>query len=118
MTDSNKQLDTLLTALEEKKKNIMAAALVAKQEFLDALENVEEKIEDIDTDSLKMRLTLAKLKVLEEWDDIEEKIENLGGKTLEIAKSSEDEVKEGWEKAKQVAGDIEQRISNFFSRNV
>lgn len=115
MSDTNKQLDTLLNALDEKKKTIQAAALAAKQEFLEALDNVEEKIDDIDTDSLKMRLTLAKLKVQEEWDEVEEKIENLGNKTKEIAQSSEEDVKEGWQKAKQIAGDIEKRITQFFT---
>lgn len=120
--DMKKHLDDLLDAVEEKKKNLQASAIVAKNEFLETLDNLEEKvedkIEDIDTDSLKMKLTLAKLKILEEWDEIEDKIDNLGGKAKEIAESSEDEIKEGWESVKELAGNIEDKISKFFSKNV
>jgi hypothetical protein len=115
MSNTDKQLEALLDAVEEKKKSIQAAALIAKTEFLDALDAVEDKIDDIDTDSLKMRLVLAKLKVQEEWDEIEEKLEGLGGKAKEIAESSEDEIKDGWESTKKIAGDIEQRITKFFT---
>ncbi len=120
--DMKKHLDDLLDAVEEKKKNLQASAILAKNEFLETLDNLEEKvedkIEDIDTDSLKMKLTLAKLKILEEWDEIEDKIDNLGGKAKEIAESSEDEIKEGWESVKELAGNIEDKISKFFSKNV
>lgn len=115
MSDTDKQLDALLAAVEEKKKSIQAAALIAKAEFLNALDSVEEKVDDIDTDSIKMRLVLAKLKIQEEWDEIEEKLEGLGGKAKEIANSSEDEVKEGWASTKEIAGNIEKRIKKFFA---
>ena len=120
--DIKKHLDDLLDAVEKKKKSLQASAVVAKNEFLESLDNLEEKVEDkikdIDTDSLKMKLTLAKLKILEEWDEIEDKIDNLGGKAKEIAESSEDEIKEGWESVKELAENVEEKISKFFSRNV
>ncbi len=117
-----KQLDELLSAVEEKKKSIQSSAIIAKNEFLDKLEtlseSVEEKIDDIDTDTIKMKLTLAKLKILEEWDEIEDKISNLGSKAKEIAEASEDEVKEGWESVKDFAENVEEKITKFFTRNV
>jgi len=120
--DIKKQLDELLKAVEEKKKTIQASAIVAKNEFLEKLDTLEDKVDDtlddIDTDAIKMKLTLAKLKVLEEWDEIEEKISTLGDKAKEIAEASEDEVKEGWETVKELAGNVEEKISKFFSRNV
>ena len=120
MSDLKKQLDDLLEAVEDKKKTLQASAIVAKNEFLDAVDNledkVEDKIDDVDTDALKMRLTLAKLKIQEEWDELEEKMDSLGEKAKEIAESSEDEIKEGWSTMKELAGDLEDKISKFFSR--
>ncbi len=120
MSDLKKQLDDLLTAVEEKKKTMQASAIVAKNEFLEKLDNLEEKVEDqtedIDTDALKMRLTLAKLKIQEEWDELEDKMEHLGGKAREIAESSEDEIREGWQAMKELAGNIEDKLSKFFSK--
>jgi len=120
MSDLKKQLDDLLTAVEEKKKTMQASAIVAKNEFLEKLDNLEEKVEDqtedIDTDALKMRLTLAKLKIQEEWDELEDKMEHLGGKAREIAESSEDEIREGWQSMKELAGNIEDKLSKFFSK--
>lgn len=115
MNDTHKQLDALFAAVEDKKKTVQAAALIAKVEFLEALDTIEDKFEDIDKDTLKMKLLLAKLEVLEEWDEVEEKLEGFGDKAREIAKSSEEEVKKGWNSTKELKGDIEKRISKFFS---
>jgi len=115
MSDTSKQIDALLAAAEDKKKSVQAAAKIAKIEFLNALDDLEDKYEDIDKDALKMKLLLAKLKVLEEWDEIEEKLEGFGDKAKEIAKSSEEEVKKGWDSTKNLKGDIEKRIKKFLS---
>ncbi len=115
MSDTHKQLEVLFAAVDEKKKSVQAAAMIAKVEFLDALDGIEDKIEGIDKDALKMKLLLAKLKVLEEWDEIEEKLEGFGDKAREIAKSSEEEVKKGWDASKELKGDIEKRIRKFLS---
>ena len=103
-----------LAAAEDKKKSVQAAAKIAKIEFLNALDDLEDKYEDIDKDTLKMKLLLAKLKVLEEWDEIEEKLEGFGSKAKEIAKSSEEEVKKGWDSTKNIKGDIEKESKNSF----
>jgi len=115
MHETSKKLDAFLDAVDDKKKSVQAAALVAKTDFLSALDSVEEKFEDIDKDALKMKLLLAKLKVLEEWDEIEEKLEGFGDKAREIAISSEDDVKKGWESTKELKGDIEKRIRKYLS---
>jgi len=115
MHETSKKLDALLDAVEDKKRSVQAAALLAKTEFLSALDGVEDKYDDIDKDALKMKLLLAKLKVLEEWDEIEEKLEGFGHKAREIAISSEEEVKKGWDSAKELEGDIEKRIKKFLS---
>ena len=115
MSNTRKQLDALIAAVEDKQKSVQAAALIAKTKFLDSLDGVEDKIEDIDKDALKMKLLLAKLKVLEEWDEIEEKLEGFGDKAREIAQYSEEEAKKGWDATKELTDDIEKRISKFFS---
>ena len=120
MKDTNQQLDDLLTAVEDKKKNIQDASSQAKAEFLEALDSMGA-LDSLDnqadgTDSLNIKLTLAKLKIQEEWDEIEEKLENLGSKAKKVADYSEEEVKERWDAAKKMVGDVEKRISKFFSR--
>ena len=115
MSSTSKQLDALLAAAEDKKKSVQATAIIAKTEFLNAVDGLEDKYENIDRDALKMKLLLAKLKVLEEWDEIEERLESFGDKAKEVAKSSEEEVKKGWESTKELKGDIEKQISKFLS---
>jgi hypothetical protein len=115
MSNTHEKIDDLLESLEEQKKNLIAASLVAKAELLDGLESLQEKLDDVDTDEIRMKLMLAKIKVLEEWDEVEEKFETLGSKAKEIALASESEIKEGWEAAKDLAGDVEERVKKYFS---
>jgi hypothetical protein len=115
MSDTSEKLEALLAAAEDKKKAVIAAAMIAKADFLNALDGLEDKYEDIDKDALKMKLLLAKLKVLEEWDEIEEKLEGFGDKAQEIAKYSEEEAKKSWNATKELTGDIEKRIKKFLS---
>lgn len=115
MTTSHEKIEDLLEALEEQKKNLIAASLVARQELLEGLDHLEDKVDDIDTDEIKMKLILAKLKVLEEFDELEEKFEELGGKAKVVADATEDEIKDGWVAAKKVVKDIEEKVTSYFT---
>ena len=109
-------LDSIMEMLEEQKKNVIAAALVAKHEFLDTMDKVEETIDDIDTDEIKMKAVMAKLKIMEELEEIQEKLEGLGDKAKDVADASSDEIKESWDAAKKVAAKAEDKVSEIFKK--
>ncbi|MBU0656013.1 MAG: hypothetical protein KJ914_12910 [Gammaproteobacteria bacterium] len=115
---SNKPLtvDTLLEMLEDQKRTIRAAIRAAREEILDAAEKIEGKIEDIDTDSLKMKLVVAKLKAQEEWDEFEEKLGELGGKAKEVAQATEAEAKQAWDAARELTNQTVEKASDLFKK--
>ncbi len=115
MAINHEKIEDLLAALEDQKRNLIAASLIAKQELLEGLDTLEEKIEDIDTDELKMKLVLAKLKVLEEFDELEERFEQLGAKAKVVAEATEEEIQQGWRTTKNIAKDIEEKVKQFFA---
>lgn len=117
MSDKPLSIDALMEMLENQKRTVRAAIKAAREEILEAADKIEDKIEDIDTDSLKMKLTLAKLKAQEEWDEFEETLAGLGGKAKEISQATEEEAKEAWSAAKDLTNQTVEKASDLFKKN-
>ncbi len=96
-------LAAIIEELEEQKRMIMSAA------------QIEENIEEIDADEVKMKAKekVVKLKVMEELEEIQQMLTDLGDKTKEVADTSEDNLQESWNAAKKVIAKTEDTVAEM-----
>lgn len=109
-------LAMIIAELEEQKKTVISVAVSVKNDFMATVEEIEETIEEIDADEVKMKAVVAKLKIMEELEEIQHMLSDLGSKTKKMVDASPDEIQESWDTAKKHMANVEDKVAEVFKK--